>query len=126
MRHLAVALAAVSALGAATSAGAQEVVTFGHSAPLTGPQAPNGKDNENGARLAIEELNKENINIGGKTITFKLDSQDDQADPKVRAGRAESRRSQRARRARAVQLRRRDSGIARLRQCGHSLASCRI
>lgn len=50
-----IAVAAASAFFVVAGAHAQEVVTFGHSAPLTGPQAPNGKDNENGARLAIEE-----------------------------------------------------------------------
>ncbi|MGU7768894.1 branched-chain amino acid ABC transporter substrate-binding protein [Burkholderia sp. MR1-5-21] len=83
MRTLVTALAVAAAVGALTSAHAQEVVTIGHSAPLTGPQAANGKDNENGARLAIEELNKENLKVAGKTVTFKLVSQDDQADPKV-------------------------------------------
>ena len=62
---------------------AQEVVTVGHSAPLTGPQAVNGKDNENGARLAVEDLNKKGVVVAGKKVTFKLDSEDDQADPKI-------------------------------------------
>jgi ABC-type branched-subunit amino acid transport system substrate-binding protein len=62
---------------------AQEVVTIGHSAPVTGPQAVNGKDNENGARLAVEDLNKKGIVVAGKKVTFKLDSEDDQADPKI-------------------------------------------
>ncbi|RQS76836.1 branched-chain amino acid ABC transporter substrate-binding protein [Burkholderia sp. Bp8963] len=83
MRNLVTALAVAAAVGALTSAHAQEVVMIGHSAPLTGPQAANGKDNENGARLAIDELNKQNIKVAGKTVTFKLVSQDDQADPKV-------------------------------------------
>lgn len=82
MRSLITALAAASAFGAVT-AQAQEVVVIGHSAPLTGPQAANGKDNENGARLAIDELNKQHITVGGKAVRFKLDSLDDQADPKV-------------------------------------------
>ncbi|MBN3854839.1 branched-chain amino acid ABC transporter substrate-binding protein [Paraburkholderia sp. Ac-20340] len=82
MRHLMTVLAAVAAFSVA-AAQAQEVVVIGHSAPLTGPQAANGKDNENGARLAIDELNKQPITVAGKTVTFKLDSQDDQADPKV-------------------------------------------
>ena len=51
MRHLVTALSVAIAASALTSAQAQEVVTIGHSAPLTGPQAANGKDNENGARL---------------------------------------------------------------------------
>ncbi|NBW45104.1 MAG: branched-chain amino acid ABC transporter substrate-binding protein, partial [Betaproteobacteria bacterium] len=36
---------------------AQTVIKIGHVAPLTGNQAHLGKDNENGARLAIEDLN---------------------------------------------------------------------
>ncbi|CAM2164126.1 branched-chain amino acid transport system substrate-binding protein [Paraburkholderia sacchari] len=82
MRHLIMAMAAVSAFSAA-AAQAQQVVVIGHSAPLTGPQAANGKDNENGARLAIDELNQQHVTVAGKAVTFKLDSQDDQADPKV-------------------------------------------
>ncbi|WP_206998371.1 branched-chain amino acid ABC transporter substrate-binding protein [Trinickia mobilis] len=82
-RYLATALAAVSAAGMIETAHAQEVVTIGHSAPLTGPQAVNGKDNENGARLAIEDLNKAGVTVAGKKVTFKLDSEDDQADPKA-------------------------------------------
>ena len=83
MRHLVTALSVVVAAGALTSAHAQEVVMIGHSAPLTGPQAANGKDNENGARLAIDELNKAGIKVAGKAVTFKLVSDDDQADPKA-------------------------------------------
>ena len=83
MRYLATALAVSTSVLFAASAHAQEVVTIGHSAPLTGPQAPNGKDNENGARLAIDDLNKAGITVAGKKVTFKLDSEDDQADPKV-------------------------------------------
>jgi hypothetical protein len=45
---------------------AQDVVKIGHVAPLSGPIAHLGKDNEYGARLAIEELNAKGITIGGK------------------------------------------------------------
>ncbi len=74
---LTVLLAAFAATGGAF-AQAQEVVTIGHSAPLTGPQAVNGKDNENGAMLAVDELNKQGVVVAGKKVTFKLDSEDDQ------------------------------------------------
>ncbi|MCC6658940.1 MAG: branched-chain amino acid ABC transporter substrate-binding protein, partial [Rhodocyclaceae bacterium] len=57
-------------------------VKIGHSAPLTGPQAHLGKDNENGARLAIEEANARKLEIGGAMVTFELIGEDDQADPK--------------------------------------------
>ncbi|HMM53951.1 MAG TPA: branched-chain amino acid ABC transporter substrate-binding protein [Candidatus Desulfobacillus sp.] len=57
-------------------------VRIGHVAPLTGPQAHLGKDNENGARLAIEEANAKKLEIGGALVTFELLGEDDQADPK--------------------------------------------
>lgn len=57
-------------------------VNLGHVAPMTGPQAHLGKDNENGALLAIEDLNAQKLEIGGAIVTFKLTSEDDQADPK--------------------------------------------
>ena len=58
------------------------VVKLGHVAPMTGPQAHLGKDNENGARLAIEELNAQGLEIGGAKVSFELLAEDDQADPK--------------------------------------------
>ncbi len=57
-------------------------VQLGHVAPLTGPQAHLGKDNENGAQLAIAELNAQALEIGGAKIKFVLVPEDDQADPK--------------------------------------------
>ena len=56
-------------------------VKIGHSSPLTGPQAHLGKDNENGARLAIEDLNKKGVMIGGKKVKLELVAEDDAADP---------------------------------------------
>jgi branched-chain amino acid transport system substrate-binding protein len=61
---------------------AQEVVKIGHVAPMSGAIAHLGKDNENGARLAIEELNAKGISIGGKKVKFELLAEDDAADPK--------------------------------------------
>jgi branched-chain amino acid transport system substrate-binding protein len=57
-------------------------VKLGHVAPMTGPQAHLGKDNENGAKLAVEELNAQALEIGGAKIKFELLAEDDQADPK--------------------------------------------
>ena len=62
--------------------GQEQVVKIGHVAPLSGAQAHYGKDNENGARMAIEELNTQGITIGGKKIKFELQAEDDAADPK--------------------------------------------
>ena len=66
----------------AGSAGGAEV-KIGHVGPLTGGIAHLGKDNENGARLAIEEANAAHVKIGGKDVKFTLVAEDDQADPKV-------------------------------------------
>lgn len=57
-------------------------VNLGHVAPMTGPQAHLGKDNENGAVLAVEELNSQGLEIGGAKIKFVLQAEDDQADAK--------------------------------------------
>lgn len=59
------------------------VIKIGQVSPLTGPQAHLGKDNDNGARLAIEELNAKGVTIGGVKVKFELVSEDDQADPKT-------------------------------------------
>ena len=64
-------------------ASAQDVVVkIGHVAPLSGSQAHYGKDNENGVRMAIEDLNAQNVVIGGKKVKFEIVAEDDAADPK--------------------------------------------
>jgi branched-chain amino acid transport system substrate-binding protein len=59
------------------------VVKIGHAGPLTGGIAHLGKDDENGARLAVDEATARKLKIGGKTVKFELISEDDQADPKM-------------------------------------------
>ncbi len=59
------------------------VVKIGSVAPLTGPQAHLGKDNDNGARLAIDEANARGVTLGGQKVHFVMVSEDDQADPKT-------------------------------------------
>ena len=83
-------LVAVAALALALSAcgkkepagGDVEVIKIGHVGPVSGPIAHLGKDNENGARMAIEELNAAGLKIGNKTAKFELLAEDDAADPK--------------------------------------------
>ncbi len=58
------------------------VVRIGHVAPTSGSIAHLGKDNENGARMAIEEANAKGLMIGGKKAKFELLAEDDAADPK--------------------------------------------
>jgi len=62
---------------------AETVVKLGHVGPLTGGIAHLGKDNENGAQLAVNEANAKGVTIGGAKIKFELLKEDDQADPKV-------------------------------------------
>jgi branched-chain amino acid transport system substrate-binding protein len=62
---------------------ADMTVKIGQVSPLTGELAHIGKDDENGVRLAIEDLNAKKIQIGGQAVTFVMDSQDDAADPKT-------------------------------------------
>lgn len=83
-RHSLVALAVLPLAGAAL---AQElVVPIGHSGPLSGSNAFAGKDNENGMRLAIDDLNAKKLSAGGKPLKFVLKSEDDQCDPKSGMG----------------------------------------
>lgn len=81
--HVARSIAVGAAFATVTAAvHAQAVIKIGHVAPLTGNQAHLGKDNENGARLAIEDLNEKKIKIGGQEVKFELLPEDDGADPK--------------------------------------------
>ena len=75
--------APASAPAAPTAAAGGVEIKIGHVAPLTGGIAHLGKDNENGARLAVDQANAAGIQIDGKAAKFVLVPEDDQADPKV-------------------------------------------
>ena len=74
-------VAALATLAGVASA-QDMVVKIGHVAPLSGSQAHYGKDNENGVRMAIEDLNAAGTTIGGKKVKFEIVAEDDAADPK--------------------------------------------
>jgi branched-chain amino acid transport system substrate-binding protein len=81
---LAAALAALLAgCGPAQKAPAGRVVLIGHAGPLTGSIAHQGKDDENGVALALDEANAKGLRIGGEPVTFRMMSEDDQGDPKI-------------------------------------------
>ncbi len=80
--RLKVTIAAAVAACAGAALAQEQTVTIGSVAPMSGPQAHYGKDNANGVKMAIEDLNKQNISIGGKKITWAVDVEDDAADPK--------------------------------------------
>ena len=67
---------------AAPAAPENLVVKIGHVGPTSGAIAHLGKDNENGAKMAIEELNAAGVMIGGKPAKFELLAEDDAGDPK--------------------------------------------
>jgi branched-chain amino acid transport system substrate-binding protein len=76
-------LMAMMLMAASFTAVGVETIEVGCVAPLTGPQAHLGKDIENGARLAVDEVNATNPTMGGKPVRFVLQAEDDQADPKT-------------------------------------------
>ena len=65
----------------ATTRAQEQIVKIGHAGPLSGQIAHLGKDNENGARMAIDVLNTKGISIAGKKVKFILLPEDDGANP---------------------------------------------
>jgi len=77
-----VVVGAVAFLAAGLASAQEVVVKIGHVGPTSGAIAHLGKDNENGARMAIDDLNAKGVSIGGKKVKFELLAEDDAADPK--------------------------------------------
>ena len=77
-----VVVGAVAALLSGVAMSQELVVKIGHVGPTSGAIAHLGKDNELGARMAIEELNAKGVMIGGKKAKFELLAEDDAGDPK--------------------------------------------
>jgi branched-chain amino acid transport system substrate-binding protein len=61
---------------------APTTIKIGHVGPISGSIAHLGKDNENGARMAIDDLNAKGLTIQGVKVKFELLAEDDAADPK--------------------------------------------
>ena len=76
---------ALAACGKNDPAPVEDAITvkIAHAGPLTGSISHQGKDDENGVRLAIDQANEKEIRIGGKLVRFEMQSEDDQADPKI-------------------------------------------
>ena len=88
MKHTTLGITVLAAAVALIGCGEQKPpagveIRIGHVGPLTGGIAHLGKDNENGARLAVEEANAARIKIDGKEVKFTFLAEDDQADPKT-------------------------------------------
>ena len=83
MRHLITMLPLAAALAVSASAwSADEIVKIGSASAVSGPSAHAGKDTENGARMAIEDLNASGFAINGKRVRWVLMAEDDGGDPK--------------------------------------------
>ena len=66
----------------ASACAADEIVRIGSVSPVSGPSAHLGKDTENGARMAVEDLNAKGFAIDGKKVQWVLMAEDDGGDPK--------------------------------------------
>ncbi|MDH5205173.1 MAG: branched-chain amino acid ABC transporter substrate-binding protein, partial [Hylemonella sp.] len=86
MKKVSTVLTAIAAAALLTacgkSGGDASTIKIGHVGPVSGAIAHLGKDNENGARMAIDELNAAGVTIGGNKVTLELMAEDDAADPK--------------------------------------------
>lgn len=60
---------------------ADQIVRIGFASPLSGPQVHYGRDNENGCKMAVDDLNGKRMVINGQRVQFQLVVEDDQADP---------------------------------------------
>ena len=76
-------IATLAILACGPLAHAQSQVKIGSASPLSGPSAHQGKDIENGARLAIDDLNAQGATIGGRKVKWVLQAEDDGSDPKL-------------------------------------------
>lgn len=77
-----VIVGAVAVLLSGAAMSQELVVKIGHVGPTSGAIAHLGKDNEMGARMAIDDLNAKGVTIGGKKAKFELLAEDDAGDPK--------------------------------------------
>jgi branched-chain amino acid transport system substrate-binding protein len=75
-------VAAAPAAPVAAPAPTELVIKIGHVGPTSGAIAHLGKDNEMGARMAIDDLNAKGVMIGGQKAKFELLAEDDAGDPK--------------------------------------------
>jgi branched-chain amino acid transport system substrate-binding protein len=81
MKYKLTVVAALAAIGSIALA-QEAVVKIGSVAPMSGPQAHYGRDNDNGVRMAIEDLNAKGVTIAGKKVKLEVQTEDDAADPK--------------------------------------------
>lgn len=74
-------LAIAATLAAGASAFAQDVVKIGYSGPLSGGAALYGKNVLDGMQMAINEINAQGLEIGGKKYKLEVVALDDKYNP---------------------------------------------
>lgn len=65
----------------ASKAPEMQIIKIGTASQVTGSQASIGIDVRNGVQLAIEDINKVGVSIGGKPVKFEMVAEDDEANP---------------------------------------------
>jgi len=83
LRKATIASLALLSLTATVHAASVQEIKIGFAGPLSGPSDRIGKDLENGANLAIDDVNRTHPKIGGHAVRFVLVSEDDQSDPRT-------------------------------------------
>ncbi len=73
---------AAAAFAAHAADASIDTVRIGSASPASGPSAHLGKDTENGARMAVDDLNAKGFTINGKKVRLVLMAEDDGGDPK--------------------------------------------
>ncbi|MBS3756651.1 MAG: ABC transporter substrate-binding protein, partial [Desulfobacterales bacterium] len=69
-------------------------MTIGFTGPLSGPGSGYGRDNVNGLKMAVQDINEQGgITIDGTNYTFKLQTYDDMIDPSAAVNNARRLRS---------------------------------
>ena len=84
LRRMAIGVAAALAALVALPLHAQVepvMLRIGHAAPTSGWLARVGIENENAARLAVQELNRRGLQLYGQPVAFELISVDDAGEP---------------------------------------------
>jgi branched-chain amino acid transport system substrate-binding protein len=76
-----IAAVAALAVAAAAPALAQEVVKIGYSGPLSGGAALYGKNVLDGMKMAVDEINAQGLDVGGKKYKLEVVGLDDKYNP---------------------------------------------
>jgi branched-chain amino acid transport system substrate-binding protein len=82
MKHTSKTLYLILCSLASVAYAQEQIIRIGHVGPISGALSNLGKDNENGAKIAIEEINRANLTINGRPVKFELILEDDAANPR--------------------------------------------